>query len=275
MDRRTLLKALSASLLGLSVAAASAQADDRYIIVQSTTSTQNSGLFDYMLPRFTEENGIEVRVVAVGTGQALKNARNCDGDVLMVHAKPAEETFVEEGYGVKRHDVMYNDFVIVGPAADPAGVGGMEDAPAALEKIAGAQAPFASRGDDSGTHKKEMRLWKETGVDPTAASGTWYRETGSGMGATLNVAVGMDAYAMTDRATWISFANKGDFEILVEGDPQLFNQYGVILVSPEKCPGVKAELGQKFVDWVISDEGQAVIASYEVDGQQLFYPNAR
>jgi tungstate transport system substrate-binding protein len=151
----------------------------------------------------------------------------------------------------------------------------MEDAPAALEKIAGAQAPFASRGDDSGTHKKEMRLWKETGVDPTAASGTWYRETGSGMGATLNVAVGMDAYAMTDRATWISFANKGDFEILVEGDPQLFNQYGVILVSPEKCPGVKAELGQKFVDWVISDEGQAVIASYEVDGQQLFYPNAR
>ncbi|MGD2083360.1 MAG: substrate-binding domain-containing protein [Chromatiales bacterium] len=275
MNRRTLLKALAASALGLSVSAVAVHAGDKFIIVQSTTSTQNSGLLDYILPKFKAKTGIEVRVVAVGTGQAIKNAMNCDGDVLLVHAKPAEEKFVGDGYGVARHDVMYNDFVIVGPAADPAGVTGMTDAPAALEKIAKAQAPFASRGDDSGTHKKEMRLWKETDVDPTAASGTWYRETGSGMGATLNAAIGMGAYVMTDRATWISFGNKGDFKVLVEGDPQLFNQYGVILVSPDKCPNVKAGMGRVFVDWMLGDEGQAAIASYEVDGQQLFYPNAR
>jgi tungstate transport system substrate-binding protein len=250
------------------------RAEDPFIIVQSTTSTQNSGLFDVILPMFKEKTGIEARVVAVGTGQALKNAQNCDGDVLFVHAKPDELKFVEAGYGVERFDVMYNDFVIVGPASDPAKVGGMKDAAAALERIAEAKAPFASRGDDSGTDKKEKALWQATGVDIGAASGAWYRETGSGMGATLNAAVGMDAYALTDRGTWISFANKDDFEVLVEGDEDLFNQYGVIRVSPEHCPNVKTEAGQKFVDWVTGSDGQQAIAGYQLDGQQLFFPNA-
>lgn len=252
----------------------SARAADEFIIVQSTTSTQNSGLLDYILPMFKQDTGIEVRVVAVGTGQAIKNAMNGDGDVLLVHAKPAEEKFVADGYGVKRFDLMYNDFVIVGPAADPAGIGGTSDPLAALKKIAAAGAPFASRGDDSGTHKKEMRLWRAAGIDPVAASGSWYRETGSGMGATLNAAVGMDAYAMTDRATWIAFKNKGDFRIQVEGDERLFNQYGVILVNPEKHPNVKAKQGQAFVDWLLGSKGQSAIASFKVDGQQLFFPNA-
>jgi tungstate transport system substrate-binding protein len=251
-----------------------AHAQDKSIIVQSTTSTANSGLYDYLLPMFKEDSGVTVNVVAVGTGQAIKNARNCDGDVLLVHAKPAEEKFVAEGFGVERFDLMYNDFVIVGPPADPAGVGAMTDAPAALEKIAAAQATFASRGDDSGTHKKEKALWQAAGVDPSSASGQWYRETGSGMGATLNAGVGMGAYVMTDRATWISFKNKGDFEILVEGDEALFNQYGVILVSPDKCPSVKADLGQQFVDWLVSETGQTAIGAYQVEGQQLFFPNA-
>ena len=251
-----------------------AVAEDRFIIVQSTTSTQNSGLFDAILPQFTEETGIEVRVVAVGTGQAIKNATNGDGDVLLVHAKPAEEKFVADGYGVQRFDVMYNDFVIVGPASDPAGVTGMSDALAALDKIAEAETPFASRGDDSGTHKKELALWGETSVAPEARDDAWYRETGSGMGATLNVAVGMDAYTMTDRATWIAFENKGDFQIHVEGDDKLFNQYGVILVNPETHAHVKAEDGQVFIDWLIGPDGQKAIAGYEVDGQQLFFPNA-
>jgi tungstate transport system substrate-binding protein len=250
------------------------RAEDPFIIVQSTTSTQNSGLFDVILPMFKEKTGIEARVVAVGTGQALKNAQNCDGDVLFVHAKPDELKFVEAGYGVERFDVMYNDFVIVGPASDPAKVGGMKDAAAALERIAEAKAPFASRGDDSGTDKKEKALWQATGVDIGAASGAWYRETGSGMGATLNAAVGMDAYALTDRGTWISFANKDDFKVLVEGDEDLFNQYGVIRVSPEHCPNVKTEAGQKFVDWVTGSDGQQAIAGYQLDGQQLFFPNA-
>lgn len=250
-------------------------AADKYITVQSTTSTQNSGLFGHILPMFTEKTGIEVRVVAVGTGQAIKNARNGDGDVLLVHAKPAEETFVAEGWGVERHDVMYNDFVIVGPPADPARVAGMNEAPEALKMIAAAKAPFASRGDDSGTHKAELRLWKQAGVDVKEASGSWYRETGSGMGATLNVAVGMGAYVMSDRATWQAFKNKGDFKVAVQGDPRLFNQYGVILVNKEKHPAVKAGLGQQFVDWLISPEGQAAIASYKVDGEQLFFPNAK
>jgi len=191
-----------------------------------------------------------------------------------VHAKPAEEKFVGEGYGVERHDVMYNDFVIVGPADDPAGVKGVDDAPAALAKIAEEEAVFASRGDDSGTHKKEMSLWDVAGVDPSEASGTWYRETGSGMGATLNTGTGMDAYVMTDRATWISFGNKGDHEILVEGDPALFNQYGVIMVNPEKHPNVNVDAAQTFIDWILSEEGQSAIASFEVQGQQLFTPNA-
>jgi tungstate transport system substrate-binding protein len=252
-----------------------AAAEEKFIIVQSTTSTQNSGLFDYMLPIFTEKTGIEVRVVAVGTGQAIKNAQNCDGDVLFVHAKPAEEKFVAEGYGVARYDVMYNDFVIVGPAADPASVAGSRDVTGSLAKIKEAKAPFASRGDDSGTHKAELRLWKSASIDPAADSGGWYRETGSGMGATLNVAVGMNAYALTDRATWIAFGNKGDFKVAVEGDERMFNQYGIILVNKEKCASVKADLGQTFVDWVISDEGQDAIAGYKQNGQQLFFPNAR
>jgi len=265
------LAATFALVVGMSVPAA---AQDDFIIVQSTTSTQNSGLFDHILPMFAEETGIEVRVVAVGTGQAINNAANGDGDVLFVHAKPSEEKFVADGDGVERFDVMYNDFVVVGPADDPAGVGGMSDVAAALTKIAEAEAPFASRGDDSGTHKAELRLWGETGVDVAAASGGWYRETGSGMGATLNTGAAVGAYIMTDRATWISFGNKGDYRIAVEGDPRMFNQYGIILVSPEKHPNVKADLGQQFVDWVISDEGQAAIADYKVDGQQLFFPNA-
>ncbi len=273
MIRRSFLGLAATFALAFGLSAPVA-AQDRFIVVQSTTSTQNSGLFDHILPMFMEETGIEVRVVAVGTGQAIKNAANGDGDVLFVHAKPAEEKFVAEGHGVERFDVMYNDFVIVGPADDPAGVAGMSDAVAALEMIAEAEAPFASRGDDSGTNKAELRLWGQTGVDVSAASGGWYRETGSGMGATLNTGTAMGAYIMTDRATWISFGNKGDYQIAVEGDPKMFNQYGIILVNPEKHPNVKADLGQQFVDWVISDEGQAAIADYTVDGQQLFFPNA-
>ena len=249
-------------------------ASDTFIILQSTTSTQNSGLFDYILPVFSKKTGIDVRVVAVGTGQALKNARNGDGDVLLVHAKPAEEKFVFEGFGVMRQDVMFNDFVIVGPAADPAKVGGMKNAAAAFKMIADTATPFASRGDNSGTHQTEKHLWKAAGVDAGASSGSWYRETGSGMGATLNTAVGMGAYALTDRATWISFRNKGDFKIHVEGDAALFNQYGVILVSPVKHPAVKKDLGQRFIDWITGKEGQKTINSYRLNGQQLFFANA-
>jgi tungstate transport system substrate-binding protein len=274
MIRRTeLTMAAGAALALLAAPGPAALAADRFIIVQSTTSTQASGLFDHILPKFREQTEIEARVVAVGTGQALKNAQNCDGDVLFVHARPDEEKFVAAGYGVERLDVMYNDFVIVGPAADPAKIGGMKDARAALDKIAQAKAPFASRGDDSGTHKKELSLWQEAGVDVAAASGDWYRETGSGMGATLNTAVGMDAYALTDRGTWISFENKGDFKVLVEGDDDLFNQYGVIRVSPEHCPNVRTEPAQRFVDWVTGPEGQQAIADFKLDGQRLFFPN--
>ena len=267
------IRMTGAAALALMLGSA-AWAQDGAIIVQSTTSTANSGLYDHLLPIFEEETGIDVNVVAVGTGQAIRNAMNCDGDVLLVHAKPSEEKFVADGYGTARTDLMYNDFVIVGPAADPAGVAGMEDAQAALAQIAEAGALFASRGDDSGTHKKEMALWADTGVDPSAESGDWYRETGSGMGATLNAGIGMGAYVMTDRATWISFANKQDYGIVVEGDADLFNQYGVIPVSPEACPGVNAPAAQAFADWLLSEAGQAAIAEYEVSGQQLFFPNA-
>jgi len=266
---------IAIQVLAATLMATAALAADKSIIVQSTTSTESSGLFGYLLPLFTAKTGITVNVVAVGTGQAIKNAMNGDGDVLLVHAKPDEEKFVADGYGVERFDVMYNDFIIVGPAGDPAGIIGSKDAPAALKKIAQAQATFASRGDDSGTHKKELELWKDAGVDVGAASGTWYRETGSGMGATLNTAVGMGAYALTDRGTWISFKNKGDYKIVVEGDPTLFNQYGVILVSPEKHPRVKAAEGQAFIDWILNDEGQQAIASFKIDGLQLFFPNAK
>ncbi len=264
---------LLACIGGLLLATAS-RAEEQSILLQSTTSTANSGLYDAILPLFSNKTGIKVHVVAVGTGQAIKNARNGDGDVLLVHARSAEEKFVAEGYGVQRFDVMYNDFIIVGPATDPARIAGIRDATTALQQIAQSEARFASRGDNSGTHKKEMSLWKNAGIDPTAASGAWYRETGSGMGATLNAAVGMDAYALTDRGTWISFKNKGDFQILVAGDANLFNQYGVILVNPEKHPQVKADAGQAFIDWILSDAGQSAIASYTLEGQQLFFPNA-
>ena len=271
MTGRTMLALAAVACLA---AAGPAAAQERFIVVQSTTSTQNSGLYRHILPMFREKTGIEVRVVAVGTGQAIRNAANGDGDVLLVHARAAEERFVADGYGVARFDVMYNDFVVVGPPADPAGVEGMTDAVAALEKIAQAEAVFASRGDDSGTHKAELRLWTEAGVDVQAASGGWYRETGSGMGTTLNTGIGMGAYVMTDRATWVSFGNKGAHRIVVEGDPRLVNQYGIIPVNPAKHPNVKADLGQRFVDWVLSREGQAAIGSFTVDGQQLFFPNA-
>ncbi|MFT6223517.1 MAG: tungstate transport system substrate-binding protein [Paracoccaceae bacterium] len=260
--------------IALAVGGAPAQANDRFILLQSTTSTQNSGLFDYILPIFTAQSGIDVRVVAVGTGQAIRNAANGDGDVLFVHAKASEEAFVAAGDGVKRFDVMYNDFVIVGPPSDPAGVAGTVDVVDALTRIAAAKAAFASRGDDSGTHKAELGLWQQARVDVAWASGGWYRETGSGMGATLNLGVAMGAYIMTDRASWTAFGNKGDFQIAVQGDARLFNQYGIILVNPEKHPNVRAELGQVFVDWVISAAGQAAIAGFTRDGQQLFFPNA-
>ena len=265
--------ALAALLLGVSAPPA-VHAEDKFIIIQSTTSTQNSGLFEHILPNFNKRTGINVRVVAVGTGQALKNAENGDGDVVLVHSKPDEEKFVAEGWGVKRRDVMYNDFVIVGPAADATKIGGSKDAVEAFKKIAQTEAPFASRGDDSGTNKAELKLWQDAGIDPKPASGKWYLETGSGMGATLNTAVGKHAYALTDRGTWLSFANKDDFKVLVEGDPKLFNQYGVILVNPAKHPNVKAKEGQVFIDWLTGPEGQAAIASYKIDGQQLFFPNA-
>jgi tungstate transport system substrate-binding protein len=274
------LKALAAAA-ALSLLAAIAvdnpsvgQATGKFIIVQSTTSTENSGLFKHILPMFTAKTGIEVRVVAVGTGQAIKNAANGDGDVLFVHDKPSEEKFVAEGGGVKRFDVMYNDFVVIGPAKDPANIAGSKDAVAAFAKIAAAKAPFVSRGDDSGTHKSELRLWKEAGVDAKAASGTWYREAGSGMGATINTGVGMGAYVFTDRATWSSFKNRGDYRIAVEGDKKLFNQYGIILVNPDRHPKVKKAEGQAFIDWVVGAEGQGAIKSFQINGEQQFFPNA-
>jgi tungstate transport system substrate-binding protein len=245
---------------------------DAFIVVQSTTSTENSGLFQHLLPVFTKKTGIEVRVVAVGTGQAIQNAANGDGDVLFVHDKPSEERFVAEGHGVRRFDVMYNDLILVGPAHDPARIAGSKDIVAAFKRIAEANAPFVSRGDDSGTHKSELRLWKDGGVDVKAASGTWYREAGSGMGATINTAVGMGAYVLTDRATWSSFKNRGEYKIAVEGDPKLFNQYGVILVNPAKHPKVKKAEGQAFIDWLLSTEGQNTIKSFKINGEQQFFP---
>ena len=275
MLNRVLTRIAPLALLSSMLIAGPSAAEEKSILLQSTTSTANSGLYDAILPMFTDETGITVNVVAVGTGQAIKNAQNGDGDVLLVHAKSAEEKFVAEGYGLERFDVMYNDFIIVGPAADPAGIAGGKDAVAALKTIADSKSTFASRGDNSGTHKKEIALWKEAGVDTSAGSGTWYRETGSGMGATLNAAVGMGAYALTDRGTWISFKNKGDYQIAVEGDKGLFNQYGVILVNPTKHPNVKKTEGQAFIDWILGEEGQTAIANYKLDGQQLFFPNAK
>jgi tungstate transport system substrate-binding protein len=280
MRRRAIIALAGAAVLGLFAALAlldvtAGQAQGaRYIVVQSTTSTENSGLFKRLLPLFSAKTGIEVRVVAVGTGQAVKNAQNGDGDVLFVHDKPSEEKFVAEGWGVKRFDVMYNDFVVIGPAKDPAGIAGSRDVVAAFKKIGDAKAAFVSRGDDSGTHKAELRLWQDAGVDAKAASGTWYREAGSGMGATINTGVGMGTYVFTDRATWSSFKNRGDAKIVVEADKKLFNQYGVILVNPAKHPNVKQAEGQAFVDWVLSREGQGAIGSFQISGEQQFFPNA-
>jgi len=260
------------SCLSLSISAHAR--DDKSIIVQSTTSTQNSGLFDYILPQFKKHSGITVKVVAVGTGQALKNGRNGDGDVLLVHAKSAEQKFVSDRHGVKRLDVMYNDFVIVGPRKDPAKLSGTKDIILALKKIASVRSVFVSRGDDSGTNKKELQLWKMAAIDVNGQSGSWYRETGSGMGATLNVASGMNAYTLTDRATWIAFSNKGDLKIHSEGDKRLFNQYGVILINPEKHKHVKTAHAKAFIGWLTGVKGQAAIASYKLKGEQLFFPNA-
>lgn len=259
---------LAAIVAGCLVATKEASAQE-FIIVASTTSTEQSGLFKHLLPEAKKALGFDIRVIAVGTGQALALGRHGNVDVEFVHDKAAEEKFLAEGWGVKRFDVMYNDFVLVGPKSDPARVQG-QDVVAALVKIAAAKAPFASRGDASGTDAAEKRYWKDAGIEP---KGEWYRETGSGMGPTLNTAAGMDAYALCDRGTWLSFKNREDLAILVEGDKRLFNQYGVMLVNPAKHPHVKKEMGQKFIDWLISPEGQRAIAEYKIDGQQLFFPN--
>ncbi|MGD9952132.1 MAG: extracellular solute-binding protein [Burkholderiales bacterium] len=266
MDMRKIL------LVALLALAPSVWAQDKFIVVSSTTSTENSGLFKHILPIFKQKTGVEVRVVAQGTGQALDMGKRGDCDVVFVHNKNAELKMVQEGWFVNRHDVMYNDFVIVGPKSDPAKIAGSKDVIAGFKKIAGASAPFASRGDKSGTHAAELRLWKAAGINP---GGSWYRETGSGMGATLNTASGMNAYALTDRGTWLSFKNRGDLRIVVEGDQRLFNQYGVMLVNPAKHKHVKKAEGQAFVDWVISAEGQKAIADYKIGGEQLFFPNAK
>ena len=251
-----------------------ASAQDKSIVVASTTSTQDSGLFGYLLPIFKAKTGIDVKVVAQGTGQALDTGRRGDADVVFVHAKAAEEKFLAEGFGVKRFPVMYNDFILIGPARDPAGITGTRDIVVALRKIKDRQAPFVSRGDRSGTNQAELALWAVAGIDIARDKGPWYREIGQGMGAALNTAGAMDAYTISDRGTWIAFHNKGDLVITVEGDRRLFNQYGVMLVNPAKHPAVKRALGQQFIDWLVSPEGQQVIANYKIDGQQLFYPNA-
>jgi tungstate transport system substrate-binding protein len=267
--RRILLAAALASAL-----CAPALAQEKSIVVASTTSTEDSGLFGYLLPIFKQATGISVKVIAQGTGQALDTARRGDADVAFVHARAAEEKFVAEGAGVKRFPVMYNDFVLIGPKNDPAGIKGTTDIVAALKAIQQKAAPFVSRGDRSGTHQAELALWKVAGIDIAAAKGPWYRDIGQGMGAALNTASAMNAYVLSDRGTWISFKNRGDLVIAVEGDKRLFNQYGVILVNPAKHPNVKQQEGQAFIDWLISPAGQKAIAAYKIDGQQLFFPDA-
>jgi tungstate transport system substrate-binding protein len=264
-------------LLAVALAAAlsaPALAQDKSIVVSSTTSTQDSGLFGHILPIFKQATGITVKVIAQGTGQALDTARRGDADVAFVHARAAEEKFIAEGAGVKRFPVMYNDFVLIGPKGDPAGIKGSKDIVAALKAIQAKGAPFVSRGDRSGTHQAELALWKDAGIDIAAAKGPWYRDIGQGMGAALNTAQAMNAYVLSDRGTWISFKNRGDLVIAVEGDKKLFNQYGVILVNPAKHPNVNRQDGQAFIDWLVSPAGQKVIADYKIDGQQLFFPNA-
>ena len=272
INRRTVMvaAALAAAILTTPVCA-----QDKSIVVSSTTSTQDSGLFGYILPLFKEKTGIDVKVIAQGTGQALDTGRRGDSDVVFVHAKSAEEKFLAEGEGVKRYPVMYNDFVLIGPKSDPAGIKGMKDIAKALQTIKDKQADFISRGDRSGTHIAELALWnKDAGIDIEKEKGPWYKSIGQGMGAALNTAGASNGYVLSDRGTWLSFKNKGDLQILVEGDKRLFNQYGVMLVNPAKHPNVKKELGQAFIDWLISPEGQKAIANYKINGEQLFYPNA-
>ena len=271
LNRRSLIASLAACAV---MAAVPATAQDRFITVASTTSTEQSGLFKHILPEFAKKTGIQVRVVALGTGQALDVGRRGDADVVFVHDKAAEEKFVAEGSGVERKEVMYNDFVLIGPKSDPAKIAGSKDIVAALKQVKAAQAPFVSRGDKSGTHAAELRYWKDASVDIAADKGPWYKETGSGMGPALNTASSMNGYILADRGTWLSFKNRGDLAILVEGDPRLFNQYGVIPVNPVKYPHVKKAEGQAFIDWLVSPEGQKSIADYKIDGEQLFFPNA-
>jgi len=270
--RRLLLSSMLAltCVTGLPV-----NAQEKFITVASTTSTEQSGLFGHLLPIYAKKTGVQVRVVALGTGQALDVGRRGDADVVFVHDKPAEEKFVAEGSGVERREVMYNDFVLIGPKTNPAKLAGGKDVVAAFRKIQSAQAPFVSRGDKSGTHAAELRLWKDAGIDLARARGPWYRETGSGMGPALNTASSMNAYLLADRGTWLNFKNRGELAIVVEGDNRLFNQYGVILVNPGRHPHVKKDLGQAFIDWIVSGEGQKAIADYKIGGEQLFYPNAR
>ena len=269
--RRTLVVAAA---LGAIVIAAPSYAQDKSIVVASTTSTQDSGLFEYLLPLFKKKTGITVKVVAQGTGQALDTGRRGDADVVFVHAKSAEEKFLAEGQGVQRYPVMYNDFVLIGPKSDPAGIKGMKDVAKAFQTIKAKQASFISRGDRSGTHIAELKLWTDAGIDIAKDHGPWYKAIGQGMGAALNTASASNAYVLSDRGTWISFKNKGDLDIVVQGDKRMFNQYGVMLVNPQKHPTVKKELGQQFIDWLISAEGQKAIAAYKIDGQQLFFTNA-
>src|SRR4051794_2435489 len=270
MSVRRFMIAVAAGL----IFATGALAQDQSIVVASTTSTQDSGLFGHILPLFRTRTGIDVRVVAQGTGQALDTGRRGDADVVFVHAKPAEEKFVAEGFGVKRYPVMYNDFILVGPQNDPAGIGASKDIVAALKTIRDKGAAFISRGDRSGTHQAELSLWKIAGIDIAKDKGPWYKEIGQGMGAALNTASASNAYVLADRGTWLSFKNRGDLVIAVEGDKRLFNQYGVMLVNPEKHPSVKKDLGQQFIEWLVSSEGQKAIADYKINGEQLFYPNA-
>ena len=270
--RKTSLALVGA--IGATLLSAQVVAQEKSIVVASTTSTQDSGLFEYLLPIFQQKTGIAVKVIAQGTGQALDTGRRGDADVVFVHAKSAEEKFLAEGQGVKRNPVMYNDFVLIGPKSDPAGIKG-NDIAAALKSLKEKQAPFVSRGDRSGTHIAELALWnRDAGIDIDKDKGGWYKSIGQGMGAALNMASASNAYVLSDRGTWLSFKNKGDLQILVEGDKRLFNQYGVILVNPEKHPTVKKDLGQEFIDWLLSPEGQKAIANYKINGEQLFYPNA-
>lgn len=261
-------------ILCLLLVASPAQAQQRYITVASTTSTEQSGLFRHLLPVFEKKTGIQVRVVALGTGQALDMGRRGDADVVLVHARPLEDRFVAEGFGVRRFDVMYNDFVLIGPKSDPAGVARGKDAVRAFQQIQKTKAPFVSRGDKSGTHFAELEIWKAAGIDLASDRGSWYRETGQGMGPALNTAAGMNAYVLADRGTWLSFRNRAWLAIMLEGDKRLFNPYGIILVNPARHRAVKREMGQAFIDWMVSSEGQDAIAAYKIGGEQLFFPNA-